>query len=1733
LTRALFLPLLILSLPAQAQVSSPEPSAMDAGLQIVSQSFLSAAKGADFQEWHSVVTLRDAWGNTTQQTNFAYLELETGMHYPADGQWLPSRELVEAYPGGAIARQGGHKIIFAENLNSAVAVDLETPDGKRLQSRVLGLAYADVASGKSVLIAEVADSIGKIIATNQVAYPSAFKGFAADVRYTYTKAGFEQDVILRERPPTPESFGLESKTTRLQVLTEFLSPPQPVVETTKITTDSGELEDQSLDFGAMRMGRGKAFTLSGEKESTPAVPVGKQWGVVEGRTILIEEVAVPQIAEQLDTLPAPVKKSAGLWKKSTTRQMASTKRMLPAAKAAKPSKRAMQMAKLDAPHRGLVLDYVIMADRTDFTFCADTNYLVNGLVNLSGTTTIEGGTVVKFANSSNAKISVGGAGLVCQTGPYRPAVFTSKDDNSVGEVIADSSGTPINTGATYLEVSSGSNPVKYMRFCYAGTALSQIYYAHPVWHCQFVSNNIAIGDNPMASSGVQALHNVLLSVCNVAVANTGSGGSCMAVRAEHVTADQIAQFLVGGCTSIESALTNSLLTAVGVLGASFTLDHSDHLPSGAGVFINGGTMGNYYLADSTYRGSGNPNINPALRDDLKQTTTCPPEVRTAHFTSDTTLNRNPAVLRDTGDNPDRGYHYDALDYCWTGLNVNNATLTLSDGVAIGFYGQYATVLQAGSKIVSAGSPVKRNQLARYNSVQEQHSAWGSSSSSMALLRGTCDLAMFNYTDVSFLAASTYRRYFLWFISATGSDQWFMKDCDIRGAFLPMGGLANGKPTIRFTNNIFDRCQITLTRWAYDFPLVLLNNLFRGGATSTTLYSPAYYWSLANNLFTGVTLTWSGAPPPNICTAYHQTTALPSNPGPIYTIGTADFQTGPLGSYYYPATANGNNLFTLIDVGSGTSASLGLNSHTTQTDQTADSGPVDIGFHYVALEPPTATGASIPVCRNDSIEFDLSGSSPQGYPLTYAVASGPDHGALVRNGAHCTYTPSLNYCGEDSFTFTVNDGWRNSAPATVSITVGQKPSADPGTRETCKNTPLNFNVTGSDPCSSTPTFALVSGPAHAQSFSLSPNGSVSYMPETGFCGLDSFDFKVVGDCEDSDPATVTVRVGKKPSAGSTSVETCKNTSLNYTLTASDPCNEPLTFSLVSGPSQAQSFSLSPSGSVSYTPGSDYCGPDNFQFKVSNGCQDSDPAWVNITVGKKPSATPVTVWTCKNTPLNFNVTGSDPCSSTPTFALVSGSGPDHAQSFSLSPNGSVSYTPAVDFVGQDSFQFKALGDCEDSDPATVTIQVDQPPQAQCQDVMVKKGESITFNLTGSGGAPLTFTLVPGSGPNHAQTFTLAPDGQVTYTPASGYEGPDGFYFTVSSCGLVSGQAHVTLNVVPGPTLTSECRQNRIVLRWTVPEWVEQASLITGFRIYRCTISSGNCVPNQLIHTVTDPNSRMYVDAGLLASQTYCYAVSFSHQDSCSATTTYESPLSSTACNQPCSPPLAGPTDVAFIVDNTGSMGGALQNLKQGIATALDDIAIASNNDYRLALVTPDHDQVNVRVSFPVSGSNRSAFESALNSLSAAGGSMDPESTDECLNTIVHALTAAERTNPDGCPPELLPLQTGDFTSFRSNARRLVVIITDNPPTGFCDHESFDPAVDGQRAHNYAQDARNASPCIKMNAILVTGQEFENGARTVMQDYATTTCGWISELPASGDLIEEAVINMLYSAGACSCP
>jgi hypothetical protein len=937
---------------------------------------------ADQRVWQEIVQVTDPKGNTLFQTNQAYVELASGLNYwdATSKQWLESKEEIDAYPGGAIAQYGQHKVIFASDLNSAVAIDQQTPDGQRLQSHVIGLGYFDPASGKSVSIAVVTDSTGQIIPPNQVIYTNAFTDVRADVCFTYTKAGLEQDVILRGRLPAPEMFGLSSATARLQVLTEFVSAPQPVIEAVQLPASAGGLaDDQTLDFGAMKMRPGKAFVVGATKDDLAGIPVRKQWVTIDGRTILIEDVAISAIAGRLASLTAPVNQRILNARKDSVLHVVSTRPLLPAPKAGKAAKPAMKIAKRQVSSQGVVLDYTTMTDRTNFTFQADTTYYISGTVNLSGYTTVEGGTVLKYANTNTAKVRIYGSAYSSfnlQTSPYHPAIFTSKNDNTVGEAISGSTGSPAPGNATYLEIHGDgyySPPVRNARFLFASNAISQVDFYNtlsPVWDCQFVQCGTAFRATPTYSSYPLELHNVLFSKCGVLFADA-SGGMGQGVIGEQVTADQIGYLLYssgyyGGC---DVFLTNSILTAVGPIypvTGSTNLDSSLQQDTSTGIYQSVGAA-NYYLASGTYQGQGNHYISPGMLAELANKTTYPPTVLTGGFVPGSVLTRNPLVVRDNTGTPDLGYHYDPLDYCWSGLNITY-DLMLTNGVAVGFYG--SSGLNGGSLLVSQGTPLILNHLGFYSAVQEQPLTWGTRLSANYLLNASPGTLKMSFTDLSLagVSAESLTDNNLAFNLILWDSQWLA--VKFNPSYAPYSPI-----TIGFTNNLIQRCTLNFGSCGTAYAVNFRNNLFLYGSLNFALCSYNYNFyqlvTLEDNLFAKCAFgysTYYGYGPRDISyNGYYQTTVLhgtaPSGYGPAVSGGDVlitnlDFQTGPLGNYYYPVT--GTNLARLIDAGNMSASAAGLNTYTTQTNSTPDTNAVDVGFHYSTFLDLTTQ------CRSDGI-----------------------------------------------------------------------------------------------------------------------------------------------------------------------------------------------------------------------------------------------------------------------------------------------------------------------------------------------------------------------------------------------------------------------------------------------------------------------------------------------------------------------------------------------------------------------------------------------------------------------------------------------------------------------------------------------------------------------------------------------------------------------------------------------
>jgi hypothetical protein len=394
----------------------------------------------------------------------------------------------------------------------------------------------------------------------------------------------------------------------------------------------------------------------------------------------------------------------------------------------------MKMAKADTGGKRLRIDYVLLSGTNALDLQGDTTYFVTNTVNVSGTLTIEGGTVVKYINNGLAEIIA--TNIVCLSSNYAPGVFTSMNDNSVGATITNSTGTPTQSTNFFLYFGGlGTNSLVFrnLRFSYGGECISGIINVSgtnsiDIWDCQFFNCDYGfMGIVTASPSGGFPInvYNTLFSQCGGGVYGSGSGSTFLNVSLVNVTGDAGGSVISGVGNNVCNA-TNSLFTEM-VSMAGITLSSTCGVySSGNNVYQTVGAAGYYLVKSSTNRTSGtSTGLSAALLADLAARTTYPPLTLTDTLTNSTNLTIQ--APRNTGA-PDIGYHYCPLDWVLNLWVSNNSpiTITAGPGVSVGTYATssqtYGIYLFINAILNWLGTATSPNYLTPYNIVQEQSTA---------------------------------------------------------------------------------------------------------------------------------------------------------------------------------------------------------------------------------------------------------------------------------------------------------------------------------------------------------------------------------------------------------------------------------------------------------------------------------------------------------------------------------------------------------------------------------------------------------------------------------------------------------------------------------------------------------------------------------------------------------------------------------------------------------------------------------------------------------------------------------------------------------------------------------------------------------------------------------------------------------------------------------------------------
>ncbi|MCZ8190879.1 MAG: Ig-like domain-containing protein [Microcystis sp. LE19-338.1B] len=443
-------------------------------------------------------------------------------------------------------------------------------------------------------------------------------------------------------------------------------------------------------------------------------------------------------------------------------------------------------------------------------------------------------------------------------------------------------------------------------------------------------------------------------------------------------------------------------------------------------------------------------------------------------------------------------------------------------------------------------------------------------------------------------------------------------------------------------------------------------------------------------------------------------------------------------------------------------------------------------------------------------------------LTVNLVSSVTKGILTLNpNGSFNYTPNTGFVGTDSFTYQVNDGLADSNITTVTLTVNpinDAPIANPDSYSLDEDTTLTINAPGvkgndTDAENDSLTVNLVSSVTKGI-LTLNPNGSFNYTPEANFFGTDSFTYQVNDGLADSNITTVTLTVNPvndAPIANPDSYTLDEDTTLTINAPGvkgndTDGENDSLTVNLVSSVTKGI-LNLNPNGSFNYTPEANFFGTDSFTYKVNDSLADSNITTVTLTVkpiNDAPIANPDSYNTLRNTTLNIPAAGvlnnDTDTENEPLTAVIETNSSNG--NLTLNSDGSFSYTPNTDFIGTDSFTYRANdGTVNSNNLATVSINVlagNTSPVANPDSYNLDEDNTLTINAPGVKGNDtdaendsLTVNLVSSVTKG---ILTLNPNGSFNYTPNTGFVGTDSFTYQVNDGLADSNITTVTLTVNP---------------------------------------------------------------------------------------------------------------------------------------------------------------------------------------------------------------------------------------------------------------------------------------------------------------------------------------------------
>jgi hypothetical protein len=373
------------------------------------------------------------------------------------------------------------------------------------------------------------------------------------------------------------------------------------------------------------------------------------------------------------------------------------------------------------------------------------------------------------------------------------------------------------------------------------------------------------------------------------------------------------------------------------------------------------------------------------------------------------------------------------------------------------------------------------------------------------------------------------------------------------------------------------------------------------------------------------------PPPGQLAVTHPAWAVSISPGPrfedtqnvtflvtndnpsLFDVEPAVSAAGDL-TYTFAQNASGSALVTVRLVDDGGTANGGSDTSSPYLfPVTAPLGSPN--------SPPNVADDAVSTDEDRQVQVDVLSNDfdPDGDPLSVAIVSGPSNGqAFVGTGGIIFYSPDPDYHGADNLTYEASDPNGGTANGQLSITitsVNDRPDAQPDQATTDEDAAVIIDVLANDSdVESDLEIVSTTEPAHGETGLFGPSSSnISYTPEFGFFGTDTFDY-VVSDGITTATATVEITIlstNQAPVAtpDMSSVFDGESVEIDVLANDSDPDGDAIHIQSVTGPSTGTA-QVSGGGTITFVAEPGDNGSRSFDYVIAD--PESATASATVTV-----------------------------------------------------------------------------------------------------------------------------------------------------------------------------------------------------------------------------------------------------------------------------------------------------------------------------------------------------------------------------------------------------------------------------------------------------------------------------------------------------------------------------------------